>query len=263
MGTQKRHTLWQHTSLLGFEWNLSERQVLVPRGKRDKYITAITEWQTRSKHSLNDAEKLYGKLMHVCLVLSRGRSYLMELECLLADLKHAAPFATHKPPHRLEKDLTWWHNTLETPISAPIPGPVKLIDSHSISDASTSYGIGVFIHGYWRAYRLLPGWQSGGERDIGWAEAIGLYLFVKSIAHNQSLDKHDKHYTIWGDNRGVVEGWWNGRSCNHATNLVFRHIHQSLHTHQFDIHTRYIPSEQNPADAPSCRIFSPSHLLLP
>jgi hypothetical protein len=82
----------------GFEWNLSEKQVSVPRSKRDKYITAITEWQTRSKHSLNDAEKLYGKLMHVCLVFPRGRSYLVELERLLADLKHAAPFATHKPP---------------------------------------------------------------------------------------------------------------------------------------------------------------------
>jgi hypothetical protein len=31
----------------GFEWNLSDKEVSIPRSKRDKYITAITEWRAR------------------------------------------------------------------------------------------------------------------------------------------------------------------------------------------------------------------------
>ena len=37
----------------------------------------------RPTHSLEDVEKLYGQLLHVCLVVPMGRAYLTELERML------------------------------------------------------------------------------------------------------------------------------------------------------------------------------------
>jgi hypothetical protein len=35
-------------------------------------------------------------------------------------------------------------------------------------------------------------------------------------------------FKIFGDNNGVVEEWWTGRSRNSQTNKVFRRIHRVL-----------------------------------
>ena len=111
----------------------------------------------------------------------------------------------------------------------------------------------------WRAWCLLPGWKSDG-RDISWAEAVGfelLSLFVLSSSGSGS------HFKVYGDNKGVVEGWWKGCSQNKQTNIVFRRIHTVLHTWQCTIHTRYVPSQDNPADNPSRGVYPCLTHLLP
>lgn len=64
---------------------------------------------------------------------------------------------------------------------------------------------------------------------------------------------------------GVVEGWQNGRSRNHAVNEVFRRIHELLAELQGapTFHPRYVPNADNPADGPSRGIYPPKSLLLP
>ena len=71
-----------------------------------------------------------------------------------------------------------------------------------------------------------------------------------------------EHLLVHGDNRGVVEGWWKGRSANKPTNRVFRHILQLLEDCNRKIHTKYVPSAQNPADGPSRGCYPPAKLLL-
>jgi hypothetical protein len=73
-------------------------------------------------------------------------------------------------------------------------------------------GIGITIGNWWRTWRLIPGWNSTGSgRDIGWAEAMGFYLLTAIITHHKP---EGGHFRIYGDNKGVVEGWWKGHSCN-------------------------------------------------
>ena len=69
---------------LGFEWNLSEHTMVIPECKKTKYKAAIKEWLICQTHNLDEAQKLYGKLLHACLVLPAGRTYLTCLEGLLA-----------------------------------------------------------------------------------------------------------------------------------------------------------------------------------
>ena len=136
-------------------------------------------------------------------------------------------------------------------------------DVGAFSDASSGIGIAIIIGRYWRAWRLIPGWQTlDGQRDISWAEAIGFECLVRCLS---DINQGSRHFLIYGDNKGVVEGWWNGRSHNSEVNNVFKRIHDlspdDNSGHSF--HTVYVQSKSNPADKPSRGVYPSTKLLLP
>lgn len=83
-----------------------------------------------------------------------------------------------------------------------------------------------------------------------------LVRIVFQLAHFPGLK-------IFGDNTGVVEGWWMGRSRNPETNRIFRRVHKLLEENDVVLITRYVNTSNNPADGPSRGNFPPEHLLLP
>jgi hypothetical protein len=251
------------TIYIGFIWDISLLTVSLSQSKKDKYLGEIKEWQSRAKHTLNDVQKLYGKLLHTCHVIPMGRAFLTELEAMLG-IYHNSPFLPRSPAKGIAADLDWWVPILQRQsLSRSIPGPVRLLDFGAFSDASSGVGIAIVVRGRWRAWRLIPGWQTlDGQRDIGWAEAIGFECLVRMLC---SLDDGRQNYLAHGDNNGVVEGWWNGRSRNRAINRVFRRIHFLLSERPMGdrVHTVYVKSERNPADGPSRGIYPSDSLLLP
>ena len=243
---------------VGFSWDLERKHVSLPEQKKGKYVLAIHEWRLRVTHVLDDARKLYGKLLYACYIVPRGRGYLTNLEKMMGTFRDR-PFTPRHAPKRLDDDLTWWLQILSRPLlERSIPGGRTVSDVQGYSDASSSVGIGVVIGGRWRAWRLLPGWQAEG-RDIGWAEAVGMELLVRLILHLNILPA----FKVYGDNTGVVEGWWTGRSRNAETNEVFKRIHELLEHRRAILVTRYVNTKQNPADGPSRGIYPPARLLLP
>jgi hypothetical protein len=244
---------------LGFDWNLSERTVAIPERKKSKYRTAITEWLPHATHDLEATQKLYGKLLHACLVLPAGRAYLTSLERLMGSFSKN-PFVPHHAPRHTAADLSWWLDALSSPdISRPIPGPAPVTDRGAYSDASSGVGIGIVVGNQWRAWRLVPGWQTDG-RDIGWAEAVGFEFLALALC---AACQPGQFFRVFGDNRGVVEGWWKGRSRSWETNKVFRRIHTIADTYQCTFITRYVTSSQNPADGPSRGLYPSATRLLP
>ncbi|KAF5384796.1 hypothetical protein D9615_000948 [Tricholomella constricta] len=172
-----------------------------------------------------------------------GRAYLTRLEAMLGTF-HDRPFALHHAPSGTTGDLQWWSRTLEHPcLTRRVPGPNVLVDPQAFSDASSGIGMGITVGNRWRAWRLIPGWRDEG-RDIGWAEAVGFELLVYTLLIASS---EGDEFKIFGDNRGVVEGWWKGRSRNRPTNEVFKRVHAYLADHGCAIHSRYVPSSLNPA----------------
>ena len=104
------------------------------------------------------------------------------------------------------------------------------------------------------------GWKAQG-RDIQWAEAIGFELLAISVC---TLLSKGKHIKVYGDNWGVIKGWWKKCSANKPTNYIFHCILELSEKHNRAIHTRYVPSTQNPADTPSRGHYPPlSHHLNP
>ena len=73
-----------------------------------------------------------------------------------------------------------------------------MVDPDIYVDASTSWGIGLCVGDLWAAWRLVPGWNTGGQ-DIGWAEAVALELVALWLA---KTDQHDMCVVIRSDNKG-------------------------------------------------------------
>jgi hypothetical protein len=245
---------------IGFTWNLEFRTVAIPLAKRQKYLTAIAEWEASKVHDLQTTQKLYGKLLHASLVIPAGRAFLTKLEASMGTF-HDHPFQPRHPPKHTSEDLIWWKEKLNSPVIRHITAPLPIHDINAFSDASSEVGIGIIIGEGWRAWRLLPGWK-GDNRDIGWAEAVGFFLLALTLVQTQP-NTRGKGFLVYGDNKGVVEGWWRGRSRNWPTNLVFRSITAYCETVGIEVHTSYVRSAENPADGPSRGIYGPPHYLLP
>ena len=176
------------TTFIGLEWNLSTLTVSLPSKKKTKYLMAIQEWNNSPTHTLNDVQRVYGKLLHTSLVIPAGRAYLTGLEAMLG-LYSNSPFMSRHPPKSVHGDLQWWSSRLAQEfLGRPIPSPKQLTDLGAYSDASSGIGIAIIINGRWRAWRLIPGWQTlSGQRDIGWAEAIGFELLTQAISRSTSV----------------------------------------------------------------------------
>lgn len=256
---------FSHTTIyIGFVWDLRECTVSLSKPKIDKYLNAITEWNQRVTHVLEDVQKLYGKLLHASCLTPAGRAYLTGFERMLP-VSARKPFMPIRPEKTIAADLDWWTTLLSTnALRKPIHPPHTFIDLAAFSDASSGVGIGITIGPRWRAWRLQPGWQTlDGKRDIAWAEAIGFELLILSLA---TLIPPDSYLLLHGDNTSIIESWRVGRHRNKLINNVFQRIHEHLATPTFPIRSviaRFVPSADNPADKPSRGIYGPLECLLP
>jgi hypothetical protein len=161
-------------------------------------------------------------------------------------------------------ELNWWKMVLERPfVGRVIPKPLTLHDPKAYSDASSGVGIAIIIGNRWRAWRLRKGWQTlDSAKDIGWAEAIGFELLALYL---MQMGGSERHFRVYGDNQGVIEGWRNGHSRNSAVNSVFRRLLSFIDDSpgSYSFHPAYVQSKCNPADDPSRGIYSNAELRLP
>lgn len=59
-------------TFISLQWDLNACTVGLGPKKLKKYIKAIEEWGNQRIHNLHDIQKLYGKLLHACLVVPAG-----------------------------------------------------------------------------------------------------------------------------------------------------------------------------------------------
>ena len=60
------------TTYISFDWDIETYQVSLAATKKNKYLEATELWLRQPTHTLEDMEKLYGKLLHMCLVIPMG-----------------------------------------------------------------------------------------------------------------------------------------------------------------------------------------------
>jgi hypothetical protein len=109
-------------------------------------------------------------------------------------------------------DLRWWWERLSLPCTTRLLKPIgPLRDIGIFVDASTSWGIGIFIGDEWAAFRLSPSWKVEG-RDICWLETVAIELLSSFL---ESKGFHDAHLLIHSDNQGTIGALEKGAQPQH------------------------------------------------
>ena len=190
------------------------------------------KWEQRKKHNLLKVQKLYGKLLHTALVIPAGQAHLTSLEAMLTICSNS-PFILCSPPRDMPDNLEWWKAQLHKP---------------TISKAQDGkHG------GLWQYGRPEDGTSSGLRQSA--------LNFLSSVYVQYLREGSTSRFmgTIRDSSRG-------GEKDPVATSQPTRYFTVILQLSKDScqtIHTRYIPSKQNPTDAPSWGQYPPTDLLLP
>ena len=69
MGTLENNSIWHLSTLSG---DLPTCIVSLSKEKKTKYRATIEGWLLKSIHTLEEVQKLYGKLLHASLIIPAG-----------------------------------------------------------------------------------------------------------------------------------------------------------------------------------------------
>lgn len=157
---------------LGLCWDLRAQTVCLLKKKRVKYLAAILKWEESCTHNLLEMQQLYGKLLHVSLVIPPGHTYLTSMETMLGCF-HSRPFllCTPPPPPGTPK-MTWDGGnassaspTFPDPFPLPIPlSTSKPSQMPALESASASPLAQGGVHGTWPPDGSLRAETSNGPR---------------------------------------------------------------------------------------------------
>ena len=118
-----------------------------------------------------------------------------------------------------------------------------------VTDASSDWGVGLRFGQKWNAWRWRSASWHTSDRDIGWAEMVGVELAARYVEHDGGI--RDAEVPIHCDNQGVVAAYNNGRSRNFHVNESIRRVDAIGMKLNVQFVLEYVPSLENPADSVS------------
>lgn len=238
---------------IGFIWDLESRTVALPLEKLQYTQGLVAKWLTPGmKFTMTEAATLHGKLVHVATIFRLIRPFVKSASIFSNGFK--SPRAKLWPSRQLQTDLSWVSRLLkilpnELPLASAVP-----FDVGWWGDASSSFGIGVVVDGFWEVWKWAPGFLVGPRQshDIGWAEATAIELGLRVLLHHGTQDRLPQgtsRILVRSDNEGVVKVINKGRSRSMNTNAVLMEIYQLLASNNLSIEAVHVPGSSNISDS--------------
>lgn len=232
---------------IGFIWNGVEKTVRLPSEKLEKRITQIKTFLSSNTFSHDQVEILTGQLAHVSYILPQLKCYLNSLHRWKAAWR--MKFARQKVPDDVREDLDHWLETLQVFKNHRLIPVVEPKEVDWVGDASTSFGIGVFIGEKWCQYSLIAGWETKSEvkRGIAWLETVAIRLGILMIL--QMKWPGGQRFNVWTDNTTCEEALRKRKLRDRSVNDEWKALQSLLIASQLDINPLRVTSEDNRADA--------------
>jgi hypothetical protein len=241
---------------IGYWWHWDTKEVKLPEDKRLSTLSLVTSMLSAPFVHITDVRSLIGKLGHCARVVPLGRKNLRALYDFQTRMEvspHVNSPSLWKWNPSQRNVLAWWIDTLSIrDVGMKLCSQISPSPAFTIyTDASPSYGVGIIINNQYDLFKLVDNWQLSGEstRDIGWAEFIAVEIAVHCAL--VTFDLHDTHLLIDTDNQGVIGAWAKRSSRSIEQNEVLGRIISKLLARSCFLSLRYVPSAENPADAPS------------
>ncbi|TFY54468.1 hypothetical protein EVJ58_g8844 [Rhodofomes roseus] len=249
---KKQHNFASCQCYLGFDWDLEAKTVGFLEDKLQRLRELLKAWLVEGAwFGMAEAARLHGKLVHASLIFP----LICPFTCLVSFFAASFlwPGTRLHAPSSLAVDLTWIRYLIELmpnalPLSVHTPADIGWW-----GNASTSFGIGIVVGGFWGVWQWADGFRVGikEQHNIGWAEAVAIELGLAMAHHHTLLDTRpvgSSRILVRSDNEGVVAVVNKGRSRSCETNLVLKQVFATLARVRISLATIYVPSANNVAD---------------
>lgn len=217
---------------------------LLPRCKREAFSALREEILQQSSVSLKTLQRLQGKCISFMLAIPAAKLYTNELAYAISKAaKCSRPIPLCGP--LLEEVLHWrFIDTWESPMPWRNERHLRL----SLATDSSMYKWGACIlDGQQVCMEIGDHWPTGDDRPIHVKEAHALLNTLMALEEKITNRRID----IAVDSKAVIGAWEGQKSKDPALAAVLKEIFQVLFRCNALVRLTYVPSAENPADAPS------------
>jgi hypothetical protein len=146
------------------------------------------------------------------------------------------------------EDLELWLNSLKDFDKSRLIRTRTAAEIGWVGDASTSFGIGIFIGSSWCQFELKEGWQDSGPfvRGIAWLETVAIRLGLVMLKKKGIIK--GRTFIVWTDNTVSQSAVKQRKSGDRSVNDEWKNIQKFLLNHDCDIKAKRVASEDNRAD---------------
>jgi hypothetical protein len=243
MTNEEKYTPFKtEQKFIGFIWNGTDQTVRLPPAKLEQRKAQVKTFLVEGiKFSFDNVEVMVGRLNHIAYLFPQMKCNLCGLYLWL---KSWVNKKAKKPvPRNVTEDLQRWMHVLEA------YEPTRLIPEQTptdigwIGDASTSYGLGVIVAGWWAWLPMKDSWRlyTDHKREIMLLEMaairVGLLMLLKlGIQPGR---------TYLATTETAIK---KRHSRNVDVNDKWRKIQDLLLLHQINICSRRVSLEENRAN---------------
>ncbi|KAK3710380.1 hypothetical protein QZH41_012307 [Actinostola sp. cb2023] len=235
----------QSVRFLGFIVDSVRRSFILPEDKKQKFSTLRETILKRKTVSIKTLQRLAGKITSFCLAVPAAQLYCREIYRAIPGFQKSGREV--KLQAALRDEITHWRFLDTWQECLPWPGEKHLV-VRVCSDASNFAWGGVIEVPSQESLKVRDYWSSGIKTSpIVVKEATALVHVLRAGKHLVANSRVDAHT----DNLAFLQSWKKQGGKNQELNDVLKQLHSLLLESNISLNLCYIPSRQNPADAPS------------
>ncbi|KAK3731002.1 hypothetical protein QZH41_006641 [Actinostola sp. cb2023] len=239
----------QSVRFLGFIVDSIRRSFILPEDKKQKFSTLRETILKRKTVSVKTLQRLAGKITSFCLAVPAAQLYCREIYRAIPGFQKSRREV--KLQVALRDEITHWRFLDTWQECLPWPEEKHLV-VYVCSDASNFAWAGVIEVPSQESLKVRDYWSSGIKTSpIVVKEATALVHILRAGKHLVANSRVDAHT----DNLAFLQSWKKQGGKNQELNDVLKQLHSLLLESNISLNLCYVPSRQNPADAPS-RTFS-------
>jgi len=160
--SRKGHNFQTSFNYIGFDWDISSRTIYISLEKHLCVLAKLSALLVVPPPCINkkSVASIHESLQHAILIYQQGQAHLVALSNFLCKFPNS--HALHHIAGSCLHQLRWWWRTLSIPNPSWVLVKLPEFDLDIWVDASTSWGIGLYVGGHWATWELVSGWAEDG-----------------------------------------------------------------------------------------------------
>ena len=242
---------------LGFGIDSSTSSYFITDKYRRKFQACRSELLARGTASRRDLQKWLGKCCHLRLVFPAQALFTFECRSLLKGFGEDDDERRPLPQAALE-EIEFW--SFVNSFTDPVPFLLQQHVSFSLYTDASGFGWGAHLQLPTGPSSLRDYWSSSlFDLDICCKEALAVLFGLQSIEDKLNCRQVDAYV----DNEGLVLAWAGLKSRSKELSGVLQQLFHFCLDNRVSLKMIWVPTDKNPADAPSRELDRGDSMLAP